>query len=79
MKREIIRVELSRKLEGADIGCDPRVRTGRGRSAGTLLSVGAELPGNSPQKHRPRCLRSEWLQLLPDGSQLYGRALQGLV
>ena len=44
-----------------------------------LLSVGAELPGNSPQKHRPRRLRSEWLQLLPDGSQLYGRALQGLV
>ena len=31
-----------------------------------------------PQKHRPRCLRSEWLQPLPDGSRLYGRALQGL-
>src|SRR5947207_1562631 len=37
-----------------------------------LLSVGPERPGNWAQK--PRCLRSEWLQLLPNGSQLYGRA-----
>ena len=83
MKREIIRVEpLSTYLENwkAPISAVTHAfALAEVEVPVMLLSVGAEVPGNSPQKHRPRCLRSEWLQLLPDGSQLYGRALQGLV
>ena len=83
MKREIIWVEpLSTYLENRKAPTSAVTREfalAEDEVPVMLLSAGAELPENWPQKHRPRCLRSEWLQLLPDGSQLYGRALQGLV
>jgi hypothetical protein len=41
--------------------------------AALLLSLSKALDVKTRDSHRPRCLRSEW-QLLPDGSQLYGRA-----
>jgi hypothetical protein len=74
------RFETARDTFTKNVGFTPNVigSSRRVRSRVQLMGRSAQLLEQSARReeareHRHRCLRSEWLQLLPDGSRLYGR------